>query len=46
MVQSILCRYVVDVHREYWPVLNSEEQEGKLKAAFKSTQVVGKQELY
>ena len=32
---------VIDAHRKYWPVLGSEEQEKKLRAAFKSTQVVG-----
>lgn len=34
---------VVDARRAFWPVLSSEEQESKLKAAFKSTQVVGKE---
>jgi histone deacetylase 6 len=38
-----LLRRVVDVQSKYWPTLESEEQRAKLRAAFKSTQVVGRE---
>ena len=38
-----LLRKVVDAHRKHWPVLGSDSQEAKLRAAIKATQVVGKE---